>query len=114
MYLWPAVTVLDVVDLRFGFTNEPLFEGVSFRLSAGERAALVAPNGAGKSTLLRLIAAEMEPDGGSVLIRKDAKLGYYRQSHETQATGSVLDVLLSGFSEIVALRRELSLAQHAA
>jgi ATP-binding cassette subfamily F protein 3 len=108
------VPVIEVAGLKFGFTNQPLFENVTFRLEAGERAALVAPNGAGKSTLLRAIAGEIAPDSGSVVIKKDITLGYYRQSHESTLDGNVREALLAGFGNLVGLRRELSEAQAAA
>jgi ATP-binding cassette subfamily F protein 3 len=108
------VALLEIADLEFGYSNEPLFGKVSFRLEAGERAALVAPNGAGKSTLLRVIAGELSADKGSVMLRKPATIGYYRQSHETRETGSVLDALMSGFADLVSVRRELTLSQQAA
>jgi len=106
------MTVLQVADLRFGYAGDTLFENVTFTLALGERAALVAPNGAGKSTLLRVIAREIEPDQGSSVIRRGATLGYYRQSHELRAEGSVLSAFLSGFSEVVLLREQLTQAQH--
>jgi ATP-binding cassette subfamily F protein 3 len=105
------VSVLEVANLKFGYTSQPLFENVTFRLEAGERAALVAPNGAGKSTLLRALAAEVTPDSGSVVVKKGAKVGYYRQSHESRLEGSVREALLAGFGDIVAIRRELTRAQ---
>ena len=108
------MTVLQVADLRFGYGGSTLFENVTFSLALGERAALVAPNGAGKSTLLRLLAKEIEPDGGAVVVKKDVTVGYYRQSHEVAAHGDVLGAFLSGFAEVVALRDELVEAQHAA
>ena len=108
------MTVLQVGDLRFGYAGDTLFEGVTFTLALGERAALVAPNGAGKSTLLRLLAKELEPDAGQAVIKKDISLGYYRQSHEVAAKGDVLSAFLSGFREIVELREELARAQHEA
>ncbi|HET9931338.1 MAG TPA: ATP-binding cassette domain-containing protein [Polyangiaceae bacterium] len=108
------MALLEIADLEFGYSNEPLFTKVTFRLEAGERAALVAPNGAGKSTLLRVIAGELQADKGSVLLKKPATVGYYRQSHEARSEGTVLDALMSGFSELIDVRRELSLAQHAA
>ncbi len=108
------MSLLDVADLSFGYTNEALFSKVTFRLDPGERAALVAPNGAGKSTLLRVLTGELAPDHGTYLLRKGASVGYYRQSHETKAEGRVLDVLMSGFSELVGLRHELASAQELA
>ena len=108
------MSLLDVANLSFGYSSERLFQGVTFRLEAGERAGLVAPNGAGKSTLLRVIAGEIEADEGLVTLKKGATLGYYRQGHETRAEGSVMDNLLAGFGDLLKIRHELTHAQEAA
>jgi ATP-binding cassette, subfamily F, member 3 len=108
------VSLLEVGNLGFGYAGAPLFDGVTFRLNAGERAGLVAPNGAGKSTLLRLVAGELAPDRGTVTLERGKTLAFYRQSHELGQAGTVMDVLLSGFSEAHALRRELAAAQEGA
>jgi ATP-binding cassette subfamily F protein 3 len=105
------VSILEVAGLKFGYTNDALFENVTFRLEAGERAGLVAPNGAGKSTLLRLLAGEVAADAGSVLVKKGATVGYYRQSHESKLDGSVREALLAGFGNLLSLRAELGRAQ---
>jgi ATP-binding cassette subfamily F protein 3 len=108
------MTLLQVAGLRFGYTGDLLFEDVTFGLASGDRVALVAPNGSGKTTLLRLMAGELEPDAGSVVLRRDATLGYYRQSHELAADGDVHSAFLSGFREVVELRHELESAQEQA
>jgi ATP-binding cassette subfamily F protein 3 len=108
------MTVLEVSNLVFGYGANQLFQGVTFSLQLGERAALVAPNGAGKSTLLRLVARELTPDAGSVVVRRDVRVAYARQSHELHPEGTVLDAFLSAFSDALALRRALGEAQHAA
>jgi ATP-binding cassette subfamily F protein 3 len=109
-----VLSLLEVANLGFGYSNERLFQGVSFRLELGERAGLVAPNGAGKSTLLRVIAGELDADEGTVNLKKGAALGYYRQGHEVRAEGSVMDNLLAGFGDLLKLRQELSRAQEEA
>jgi len=108
------LALLEVSGVTFGYTGDPLFSDVALKLEPGDRAGLVAPNGAGKSTLLRVLAGELEADRGFVVPKKGATLGYFRQSHEVKAQGSVMDVLLSGFGELVALRHALGDAQVAA
>ena len=49
-----------------------------------------------------------------MVLRGEATLGYYRQSHEIAATGDVLGAFLAGFGDVVALREELTRAQQAA
>lgn len=108
------MTVLQVADVGFGHGQNRLFQGVTFTLSRGERAALVAPNGAGKSTLLRLIARELVPDEGSIVVRRGARVAYARQSHELPKDGTVFDAFLSAFEDLHALRQELDRATRAA
>src|SRR5437764_606067 len=108
------MTVLQVADLGFGYGASKLFEGVTFSVALGDRVALVAPNGAGKSTLLRLVTGELAPDEGTVVVRSGVSVGYYRQSHELSAEGTVLDAFLSGFQKVLALRHALDDAQHRA
>jgi ATP-binding cassette subfamily F protein 3 len=106
-----SMTVLQAADLRFGYAGDTLFEGVTFTLSLGDRVALVAPNGSGKTTLLRILAREVEPDGGTAVLKRDSVLGFYRQSHEIRADGDVLGAFMAGFADVVSLRDQLHGAQ---
>ena len=108
------MTVLEVANLAFGYGANQLFQGITFSLELGDRAALVAPNGAGKSTLLRLVGRELPPDAGTVVVRRDVRVAYARQSHEVLPEGTVLDAFLSAFTDVLALRHALTEAQHAA
>jgi ATP-binding cassette subfamily F protein 3 len=88
--------VLSVEELRFAYPGGPeLFGGLGLELWHGERVALVGPNGAGKSTLLRLIAGELEPQGGRVRIGANVRLGVLAQEHELLDLGrTVLEHVL--------------------
>lgn len=61
-----AVTPLVLDGVRFGYGAEPVLDGVSLRLEAGEGVALLGANGAGKTTLTRLAMALRHPQQGSV------------------------------------------------
>ena len=63
-----APTVLRVAGLeqRFASREAPVWQNVSFQITAGERVAIVGPNGSGKSTLLRVLAGQTRASAGEV------------------------------------------------
>ena len=61
------------------FGASPLFQNVSFTVSEGDRIGLIGPNGSGKSTLLRILAGDIDADGGEVSKRKHSRLSYVEQ-----------------------------------
>jgi ATPase subunit of ABC transporter with duplicated ATPase domains len=60
-----TLTASDVVVSR---GRIPVLDGVSLVVASGHRLGVVGPNGAGKSTLLRVLAGELQPDGGRVTL----------------------------------------------
>ncbi|MDR2397793.1 MAG: DUF3744 domain-containing protein [Spirochaetaceae bacterium] len=66
----PRSPLLTVRDLGFSYprdpNRQPVLEGVSFTLAAGEWVSLVGKNGAGKSTLAKLICGFNHPSTGSI------------------------------------------------
>ncbi|MCB9061930.1 MAG: ABC-F family ATP-binding cassette domain-containing protein [Halobacteriovoraceae bacterium] len=71
--------MIKVFDLTKSFGKQELFSQVSFLLNSGERVGLVGRNGTGKSTLFKIIAGEMTPDEGEVVIPKNYKIGILKQ-----------------------------------
>jgi ATP-binding cassette subfamily F protein uup len=71
--------LLSALDLGHTFGARPLFSGVNFTISDGDRVGLIGPNGAGKSTLLKIVAGEMAPDVGSIARRQGIRATYLAQ-----------------------------------
>jgi ATP-binding cassette subfamily F protein uup len=71
--------LLSCQNISKTFGSRPLFEGLSFGLSEGERTGLIGPNGAGKSTLLKILAGAETQDSGAITPRRGLRLGYLAQ-----------------------------------
>ncbi|MCI0659961.1 MAG: energy-dependent translational throttle protein EttA, partial [Acidobacteria bacterium] len=75
--------VIEAEDVRKGYGDRLLFEGLSFKLPPGGIVGVIGPNGAGKTTLFRLITDQEQADGGKFKTGETVRLGYVDQSRET-------------------------------
>jgi ATP-binding cassette subfamily F protein uup len=90
--------ILALKDVRLADGPLMLFDGVDLALDARVRACLVGRNGAGKSTLLRILAGQVEPDGGERTITPGTRIVFVPQ--EPEITGAtVLDYVTVGGAE---------------
>lgn len=60
--------MINLVNLSKHYPSKTLFDNLSLKISLKERMAIVGPNGAGKSSLLKMIAGQMEPDSGQIVL----------------------------------------------
>lgn len=84
---------IDVINLSFSFSAQPLLNDVSFSVGHGERAVLVGPNGSGKTTLLRLVRGELTPDQGSIAIGNAGESRSFRSANVYGTDDTVHDYL---------------------
>ncbi len=82
---------LDVQNLTKSFGALLLFENISFSVSEGQKVGLVAKNGMGKSTLLSILTGKEGYDSGSVIYRRDLRVGFLEQSPRFDPDETVLD-----------------------
>ena len=72
--------VIEVRDLKKGFGDRVLIEGLSFTLPRNGIVGVIGPNGVGKTTLFKTIVGLEEPDAGTVDIGDTVKISYVDQS----------------------------------
>src|SRR5579862_4899902 len=101
------MALLTASDLRKDIAGQPLLRGVSFKLERRERITLAGRNGAGKTTLLRMLAGESTIDGGELSIAKGTRIALHDQRPPRERKGSLLEYLLSGCSEELAIEARL-------
>ena len=77
--------VIEVKNLRKGFGDRVLIDGLSFTLPRNGIVGVIGPNGVGKTTLFKTIVGLEEPDDGTVKIGDTVKISYVDQSRENIA-----------------------------
>ncbi|MBN1657697.1 MAG: ABC-F family ATP-binding cassette domain-containing protein [Anaerolineae bacterium] len=99
--------IVNLDNVSYRYTTQPILDGVSWEIKAGQKIGLVGPNGAGKSTLLRLIAGQLKADSGFVHRHKELRAGYLAQEPELDPERCVWDEVLSASAVIVETLAEL-------
>ncbi|WP_323844058.1 ATP-binding cassette domain-containing protein [Microbulbifer magnicolonia] len=89
---------LDGVSLRYG--TQVLADQVSAKIERGDRICLVGRNGEGKSSLLRLIAGQIDADGGEVVRASGLVLATLEQELPTDCPDSVYRFVAGGLGEV--------------
>ena len=100
-----AIATATSLDVHMG--GKLLFDDVSFKLEPRERMTLSGRNGAGKSTLLRMLAGELSPDAGSLVLQKGARVALHDQRPPRGTAISLGEYVFSGRAEMLETEAEL-------
>ena len=71
--------IIECENVGKAMGGRQLLEGFTYTILRDERMAVVGSNGCGKTTLLRMLAGELAPDTGSVVLGDTVRVGYFRQ-----------------------------------
>lgn len=82
---------VDVQSLTKSFGAHILFNNISFSIAEGQHVGLIAKNGTGKTTLLSILAGKESYESGSIIYRKDLRIGFLEQAPQFDPDESVLD-----------------------
>jgi ABC transport system ATP-binding/permease protein len=91
--------IINAQGLTKSFGAQPLFQGISFTISEGDRIGLIGPNGSGKSTLLGILAGQIEPDSGEISVRKLTKLSHVVQDSRFPSGSTIRSVMQSALQQ---------------
>ncbi|MER2090034.1 MAG: ABC-F family ATP-binding cassette domain-containing protein [Sporosarcina sp.] len=99
--------VLQVNGLTKSFSGTDILENVKLEVQHRDRVALVGRNGAGKSTLLKIIAGEMTPDSGDLIVPKDIRIGYLEQHSGIDSLLTVWEEMMTVFEPLHIIEKRL-------
>src|SRR5262249_61336156 len=102
-------TVVEARNLRKGYADNLLIDGLNFTLPRGGIVGVIGPNGAGKTTLFRMITGQERPDGGALKIGETVQIGYVDQSREAlDANKTVWEEISGGNDEVELGKRKIA------
>src|SRR5207249_7493338 len=113
IYIAPGPRLGDLVvearNLRKGYGDNLLIEGLSFTLPRGGIVGVIGPNGAGKTTLFRMITGQEKADAGTLKVGETVKIGYVDQSRDAlDANKSVWEEISAGDDEVELGKRKVA------
>ncbi len=103
--------LISLKEVSLAFGTHPVLDHASLVIDKGERVCLVGRNGEGKSSLLKLIAGELRPDDGEMIVSDGLRIAQLPQEVPGSLPGSVYDVVAEG---VGALSQTLRDWHHAA
>ncbi len=100
--------VIEVAELRKGFGDRVLIDGLSFTLPRNGIVGVIGPNGVGKTTLFKTIVGLEEPDAGTVDVGETVQISYVDQSRGgIDPNKSLWEVVSDGLDHIIVGRVEI-------
>lgn len=71
--------VIEGEQLSKAFGERVILDNFDFLLQQGDRIGIIGANGYGKSTLLKILAGELDPDAGEVIVGSTVKRAHFKQ-----------------------------------
>ncbi|MCZ6782522.1 MAG: energy-dependent translational throttle protein EttA, partial [Proteobacteria bacterium] len=99
--------VIEAKQLRKGYGDQLLIDGLDFSLPPGGIVGVIGANGAGKTTLFRMLVGEEKPDDGSLLVGETVELAYVDQSRDLDPDKTVWEEISGGEELMRVGRREI-------
>ncbi|MCH8059708.1 MAG: energy-dependent translational throttle protein EttA [Proteobacteria bacterium] len=75
--------VIEIDNLKKGFGDKLLIDGLSLQIPRGGIVGVIGPNGAGKTTLFRMITGSEQPDSGTIRLGDTVKIASVEQSRDS-------------------------------
>ncbi len=92
------------ISLRYG--DRVLFENVNVKFTEGNCYGLIGANGAGKSTFLKILAGELEPNKGEVILTPGERMSVLKQDHFAYDEETVLTTVLMGNKRLYEIMKQ--------
>jgi len=93
--------IIEAEGIAVDIAGRRLVDGLTLRLSEGERIGIIGSNGCGKTSLLRVLTGRAQPSGGKVRHGKNTRIAYLDQERTgLDEAGTVYDNVAGDGSRI--------------
>jgi ATPase subunit of ABC transporter with duplicated ATPase domains len=99
--------MLTVSNLSVQFGKRILFDEVNTTFTQGNCYGIIGANGAGKSTFMKIIAGEMDPTSGRVILEPGKRMSVLNQNHNLFDEHTVLETVLMGNKVLHTIKSEM-------
>ncbi len=107
------MSVLAALDIDKAYGERTLLSKASLTIDDGERVGVVGRNGAGKSTFAKILAGVEPADGGSIALRRGARVAFLAQEPDLDPARSVRATVEQGLEVWLAARKKHEEITHA-
>ncbi|QNM93376.1 ATP-binding cassette domain-containing protein [Mycoplasma sp. Pen4] len=98
--------MIEAQNLSKIFSDKKLFENVNLRFTEGNTYGIIGANGAGKSTFLKIIAGQIEPSSGQIVVEKNKRISVLSQDHSAYDDYNVTEVVIMGNTDLFQIKEE--------
>ena len=98
--------MMTASDIRLQFGGRTLFDDVNLKFAHGNCYGLIGANGSGKSTFIKVLSGEISPNKGTISISPGERIAVLRQNHFEFEEEEVLQTVILGHSDLVAVMKE--------
>jgi ATPase subunit of ABC transporter with duplicated ATPase domains len=99
--------MLTVSNLSVQFGKRILFDEVNVTFTQGNCYGIIGANGAGKSTFLKILAGEIDPTSGRVILEPGKRMSVLNQNHNMFDEHTVLETVMMGNKTLFAVKKEM-------
>lgn len=97
--------MLSISNLTYKIGARTIIDDATLTVMDGWKVGIIGANGAGKSTLFKLIAGELQADGGVIGMNQKQRLGWVRQDTPETET-PLIDLVMAANEEMAQLWKD--------
>ncbi len=99
-------SLITVSDVSLQFPDRKLFDDVNIKFTPGNCYGLIGANGAGKSTFLKILAGDIQPSTGSVILGPNERMAVLKQNHFDFEEYTVMETVIMGHQRLYQVMQE--------